>query len=162
VAEQVEELGRVGRLKRFLAPQLAELIVSQGDEKILESHRREIVVVFCDVRGFTAFAERAEPEEVMAFLRDYHAALGPIVARFEGTLDHYRAGFLLARRAATAEEAVQRANQLLELEPESPCTLADGPSEGRAYRHPSGPADRSCQSGIGRACVAGRTEDADR
>ena len=63
--------------------------MAQGDESILESHRREIVVVFCDVRGFTAFAERAEPEEVMAFLRDYHAALGPIVARFEGTLDHY-------------------------------------------------------------------------
>jgi adenylate cyclase len=76
-------------LRRFLAPQLAELIVSQGDEKILESHRREIVVVFCDIRGFTAFAERAEPEEVMALLRDYHAALGPIVMRYEGTLDHY-------------------------------------------------------------------------
>jgi len=89
VAEQVDELGRVGRLKRFLAPQLAELIVSQGNEQILESHRREIVVVFCDVRGFTGFAERAEPEEVMAFLRDYHTTLGPIVARFEGTLDHY-------------------------------------------------------------------------
>jgi len=65
VAEQVEELGRVGRLKRFLAPQLAELIVSQGDEKILESHRREIVVVFCDLRGYTAFTETAEPEEVL-------------------------------------------------------------------------------------------------
>ena len=61
VAEQVEELGRVGRLKRFLAPQLAELIVSQGDEKVLESHRREIVVVFCDLRGYTAFTETAEP-----------------------------------------------------------------------------------------------------
>ena len=61
VAEQVEELGRVGRLKRFLAPQLAELIVSQGDEKILESHRREIVVVFCDLRGYTALTETAEP-----------------------------------------------------------------------------------------------------
>src|SRR5262249_27746161 len=68
VAEQVEELGRVGRLKRFLAPQLAELIVSQGDEKILESHRREIVVVFCDLRGYTAFTETAEPEEVLDFL----------------------------------------------------------------------------------------------
>ena len=87
-AEQVEELGRVGRLKRFLAPQLAELIVSQGDEKILESHRREIVVVFCDLRGFTGFAERAEPEELMTLLRDYHAAMGPIVAKFEGTIDH--------------------------------------------------------------------------
>src|SRR6516225_4306486 len=76
VAEQVEELGRVGRLKRFLAPQLAELIVSQGDEKILESHRREIVVVFCDLRGYTAFTETAEPEEVLNFLREYHGALG--------------------------------------------------------------------------------------
>jgi GAF domain-containing protein len=89
VAEQVEELGRVGRLKRFLAPQLAELIVSQGDEKILESHRREIVVVFCDLRGYTAFTETAEPEEVLDFLRDYHGALGPLVTQFEGTLDQF-------------------------------------------------------------------------
>jgi class 3 adenylate cyclase len=89
VAEQVEELGRVSRLKRFLAPQLAELIVSHGDEKILESHRREIVVAFCDLRGFTGFAERAEPEEVMALLREYHVAMGPIVAQYEGTIDHY-------------------------------------------------------------------------
>ena len=89
VAEQVDELGRVGRLKRFLAPQLAELIVSQGDEKILESHRREIVVVFCDLRGYTAFTETAEPEEVLDFLREYHGALGPLVAEFEGTLDQF-------------------------------------------------------------------------
>ncbi len=89
VAEQVEELGRVGRLKRFLAPQLAELIVSQGNEKILESHRREIVVVFCDLRGYTAFAETAEPEEVLDFLREYHGALGPLVSQFEGTLDQF-------------------------------------------------------------------------
>jgi adenylate cyclase len=89
VAEQVEELGRVGRLKRFLAPQLAELIVSQGDEKILESHRREIVVVFCDLRGYTAFTETAEPEEVLDFLRQYHGALGPLVSQFEGTLDQF-------------------------------------------------------------------------
>src|SRR3984893_16270247 len=89
VAAQLAELERTGKLRRFLAPQLADLIIAQGDENILESHRREIVVVFCDIRGFTAFAERAEPEEVMALLRDYHAALGPIVARFEGTLDKY-------------------------------------------------------------------------
>jgi class 3 adenylate cyclase len=89
VAEQVEELGRIGRLKRFLAPQLAELIVSQGNEKILESHRREIVVVFCDLRGYTAFAETAEPEEVLDFLREYHGALGPLVSQFEGTLDQF-------------------------------------------------------------------------
>jgi adenylate cyclase len=89
VAEQVDELGRVGRLKRFLAPQLAELIVSRGDEKILESHRREIVVVFCDLRGYTAFTETAEPEEVLEFLRQYHGALGPLVSEFEGTLDQF-------------------------------------------------------------------------
>ncbi|MTV13173.1 GAF domain-containing protein [Bradyrhizobium elkanii] len=89
VAEQVEELGRIGRLKRFLAPQLAELIVSQGNEKILESHRREIVVVFCDLRGYTAFTETAEPEEVLNFLREYHGALGPLVSQFEGTLDQF-------------------------------------------------------------------------
>jgi adenylate cyclase len=89
VAEQVEELGRVGRLKRFLAPQLAEMIVSQRDEKILESHRREIVVVFCDLRGYTAFTETAEPEEVLDFLREYHGALGPLVSQFEGTLDQF-------------------------------------------------------------------------
>ena len=89
VAEQVDELGRVGRLKRFLAPQLAELIVSQGNEKILESHRREIVVVFCDLRGYTAFTETAEPEEVLDFLREYHGALGPLVSQFEGTLDQF-------------------------------------------------------------------------
>jgi class 3 adenylate cyclase len=89
VAKQLAELERTGKLRRFLAPQLADLIIAQGDESILESHRREIVVVFCDLRGFTAFAERAEPEEVMALLRDYDTTLGPIVARFEGTLDHY-------------------------------------------------------------------------
>ena len=89
VAEQVEELGRVGRLKRFLAPQLAQMIVSQGEEKILESHRREIVVVFCDLRGYTAFTETAEPEEVLDFLREYHGALGPLVSQFQGTLDQF-------------------------------------------------------------------------
>jgi class 3 adenylate cyclase len=89
VAAQVEELTRVGRLKRFLAPQLAELIVSQGNEKALESHRREIVVVFCDLRGYTAFTETAEPEEVLDFLRQYHGALGPLVSQFEGTLDQF-------------------------------------------------------------------------
>ncbi len=96
VAEQVEELGRIGRLKRFLAPQLAELIVSQGDEKILESHRREIVVVFCDLRGYTAFTETAEPEEVLDFLREYHGALGPLVSQFEGTLDQFSGDGIMA------------------------------------------------------------------
>jgi class 3 adenylate cyclase len=72
-----------------VAPQLADLIVAQGDESILESHRREIVVVFCDLRGYTAFTETAEPEEVLEFLRQYHGALGPLVSQFEGTLDQF-------------------------------------------------------------------------
>jgi len=89
VAAQVGELGRMSRLKRFLAPALAELIVSSGDESILESHRRDIAALFCDLRGFTAFAERAEPEEVLELLRDYHATLVPLVQSFEGTLDRF-------------------------------------------------------------------------
>lgn len=89
VAEQVAELERVGRLKRFLSPQLTDLIISSGDEKLLESHRREITVVFCDLRGFTAFSEAAEPEEVMGVLRDYHAAMGALIFRFEGTLERF-------------------------------------------------------------------------
>ncbi len=89
VAEQLAELERVGRLKRFFSPQLAELIVSSGDEKLLESHRREITVVFCDLRGFTAFAETAEPEEVMGVLREYHAAMGALIFQFEGTLERF-------------------------------------------------------------------------
>jgi adenylate cyclase len=89
VAAQLAELERVGRLKRFLAPQLAEVIVSSGDEKLLESHRREITVVFCDLRGFTGFSETAEPEEVMGVLREYHAAMGALIFRFEGTLERF-------------------------------------------------------------------------
>src|SRR5262245_39659455 len=82
-------LEKVGQPKRFLAPQLAEMIVSSGDEGILKSHRRDIVVVFCDLRGYTAFAETGEPEEVWGVLREFHAAVGPLVTRFEGTLDHF-------------------------------------------------------------------------
>lgn len=89
VAEQLAELERISRLKRFFSHQLAELIVSSGDERFLESHRREITVVFCDLRGFTAFAETAEPEEVMVVLREYHAAMGPLIFQFEGTLERF-------------------------------------------------------------------------
>ncbi|MFQ5830533.1 MAG: response regulator [Candidatus Methylomirabilia bacterium] len=89
VQEQLAELERVGRVKRFLSPQLAELIVSSGDERLLDSHRREITVVFCDLRGFTAFSETAEPEEVMGVLREYHAAMGSLIFRFEGTLERF-------------------------------------------------------------------------
>lgn len=89
VAAQLGEIERMARLKRFFAPMLAELIVSSGNERILESHRRDIAVLFCDLRGFTAFAESAEPEELMALLRDYHAALVPLIQTFEGTLDRF-------------------------------------------------------------------------
>ena len=89
VRQQVDELERVGRLKRYLSPQLAELIVSSGDESVLESHRREITVVFCDLRGYTAFAETAEPEELMGMLREYHAALGGLIFEYEGTLERF-------------------------------------------------------------------------
>ena len=89
VQTQLGEIERMGALKRFLAPQLAELIVAQGDDRILETHRRDIVVVFCDLRGFTAFAETAEPEEVLDLLREYHDALGPLVTLSEGTLAHF-------------------------------------------------------------------------
>jgi adenylate cyclase len=89
VQTQLAALERAGRLRRFLSPQMAELILDSGDESFLESHRREIVVVFCDLRNFTAFAESSEPEELMAVLSEYHGALGDLVYRFEGTLDRF-------------------------------------------------------------------------
>jgi adenylate cyclase len=89
VAEQLAEIERIGRLKRFFSPQLAELIVSTGEDKLLESHRREVTVVFCDLRGFTAFSETTEPEDVMEVLREYHTALGELIFRFEGTLERF-------------------------------------------------------------------------
>jgi len=89
VESQVEQIERIGRLKRFLSPAVADLIVSGGDESFLESHRREITVVFCDLRGFTSFAETVEPEDTMSVLREYHAALGELVFQYEGTLERF-------------------------------------------------------------------------
>jgi len=89
VAAQVGELEKLGRLKRFFSPQLAEAILTGGAEDPLESHRREITVVFVDLRGFTGFAETAEPEEVMAVLREYHAEMGALVVAHEGTLERF-------------------------------------------------------------------------
>jgi len=89
VSAQLAEIERMARLKQFFAPPLAELILSSGNERILESHRRDIAVLFCDLRGFTAFAEIAEPEEVIALLHDYHAALVPLIQASEGTLDRF-------------------------------------------------------------------------
>ena len=89
VADQVGEIERMGRLRRFLPPQVADLIVASGTEKQLESHRLEITAFFCDLRGFTGFTESADAEDVMALLRDYHAAIGELVIRYSGTLERY-------------------------------------------------------------------------
>ncbi|MBD0293016.1 MAG: response regulator [Jiangellaceae bacterium] len=89
VQEQVDEIARIGRLRRFLSPQVAKLVTASEEDSVLDSHRREIVVAFCDLRGFSEFAEFSEPEEVMSVLSDYHAALGDLVFRFEGTLERF-------------------------------------------------------------------------
>jgi class 3 adenylate cyclase len=89
VAEQVAQLDRMARLKRFFSPQLAELIVAGGTVDPLQTHRREITVVFVDLVGFTAFAETAEPEELMGMLREYHAAMGRLILEHEGTLERF-------------------------------------------------------------------------
>ena len=89
VAAQVAELERTNRLRRFLSPQLADLVMRSDDESMLDSHRREIVVMFCDLRGFTSFAETSEPEEVMGVLRDFHAVLGRLVHEHDGTLERF-------------------------------------------------------------------------
>src|ERR1700751_1394433 len=90
VEKQLGEIERIRRLERFLAPQVAQLIASSdGHDALLDSHRREVTVVFCDLRGFTAFTETTEPEEAMNVLREYHAALGELIFRYEGTLDRY-------------------------------------------------------------------------
>ena len=89
VADGVEQLAKVGRLKRFFSPQLANAIVAGGTDDPLKSHRREITVVFLDLRGFTAFTETAEPEEVMGVLGEYHAAMGRLILEHEGTLERF-------------------------------------------------------------------------
>jgi adenylate cyclase len=167
VAEQVEELGRVGRLKRFLAPQLAQLIVSQGDEKILESHRREIVVVFCDLRGYTAFTETAEPEDQFEFLRQYHGALGPLITQFEGTLDHFSGDGIMvffndpvpcpdpAERAVKMAMAMREAaGKLIATWLRDGCELGFGAgiAQGYATLGQIGFAERSGYTAIGTVC----------
>jgi len=89
VQEKVAEVERLGRLKRFFSPQLAELIVAGGADDPLKTHRREVTVVFLDLRGFTAFAEAVEPEEVMGVLREYHAEMGRLILEHEGTLERF-------------------------------------------------------------------------
>ena len=89
VAEQLDEIERMARLRRFLSPQIAELILSSGPENLLASHRREITAVFCDLRGFTGFSESAEPEDVMIILREYHEKIGALIFKHQGTLERF-------------------------------------------------------------------------
>jgi adenylate cyclase len=96
VGEQVAEIERIARLKRFLPPQIARLVVASGHENLLESHRRAVAVLFCDMRGFSAFSELAEPEEVMLVLREYHRALGGLTDKYEGTVERFTGDGLLA------------------------------------------------------------------
>ena len=95
VQTQVEELEQLGRLRRFLSQQIADLILSANDDSVLASHRREITVVFCDLRGFTAFSETAEPEEVMSVLGEFHAELGNLIFEFGGTLERFAGDALM-------------------------------------------------------------------
>ncbi|TAN43471.1 MAG: adenylate/guanylate cyclase domain-containing response regulator [Nitrospirae bacterium] len=89
VHDQVDQLERLGRLKRFFSPQLAELIISGGADDPLKAHRREVTVVFLDLRGFTAFTEVSEPEEVISVLNEYHVEMSKLILEYEGTLEHF-------------------------------------------------------------------------
>jgi len=91
VDEQVTQIERLGRLRRFLSPQVADLIVQRGEDSLLHSHRRQIATLFCDLRGFTAFSETGEPEDVMNVLQSFHETMGRLIHEHEGTIDH-RAG----------------------------------------------------------------------
>ena len=109
VAAQVVELERTNRLRRFLSPQLAELVVS--DENLLQSHRREIVVVFCDLRNFTPFAEASEPEELMGVLGEYHRSIGALIHEYEATLERFTGDGIMAffNDPVQCDDAAERA-----------------------------------------------------
>lgn len=96
VKEQLAELERMSQLKRFFSPHLAKLIVSSGDKSFLKSHRQEITVLFCDLRGYTKFATSAEPEEEIQLLDEYHKVVGSLVFGFEATLEHYAGDGIMA------------------------------------------------------------------
>lgn len=114
VQAQMEDLDRVNRLRRFLSPQLVELVISSGNDEFLAGHRREIVVVFCDLRGFTSFAEISEPEEVMGVLRDYHEVMGELIFAYEGTLERFTGDGLMVffNDPVPVEDAPARALQM--------------------------------------------------
>ena len=128
VLTQLGELQRMKRLRRFLSPQVAELVINSGDDSILGSHRREIVVVFCDLRGFTAFAESSEPEEVMGVLREYHTALGELIFRYEGTLERFTGDGLMVffNDPIPLDKPAQRAVEMALAMRDRVRTLAEG------------------------------------
>jgi adenylate cyclase len=128
VNTQLEELQRMNRLRRFLAPQVAELVINSGDDSFLASHRREIVVVFCDLRGFTPFAESSEPEEVMGVLKEYHAALGELIFRYEGTLERFTGDGLMVffNDPIPLDKPAQRAVEMALAMRDRVRTLAEG------------------------------------
>jgi adenylate cyclase len=95
VSEQIAEIDRIGRVKRFLPPQIARLVTAAGHENLLESHRRNVAVLFCDLRGFSAFSELAEPEEVLHLMREYHVTLGALADKYEGTVERFTGDGLL-------------------------------------------------------------------
>lgn len=89
VRQQAGEIERISRLRRYLSPQIADAVLESEDDDLFKSHRREITVVFIDLRGFTAFSDKTEPEEVMELLRSYHTEMGQLIFKFEGTLEHF-------------------------------------------------------------------------
>jgi adenylate cyclase len=128
VATQVKDLQRINRLRRFLSPQLVDLVIDSGGEGLLASHRREIVVVFCDLRGFTSFAESSEPEEVMGVLQEYHEALGTLIFAYGGTLERFTGDGLMVffNDPLPTEDAPQRAFRMAVAMRDAVRVLADG------------------------------------
>jgi adenylate cyclase len=113
VKKQVADLQRMARLKRYLSPQIAETILGE-DNDLFKTHRREITIVFLDLRGFTAFSDNAEPEEVMELLRNYHSAMGKLIFQFEGTLERFMGDGIVVifNDPITCEEHAQKAARM--------------------------------------------------
>lgn len=114
VRVQVEQIERLGRLRQFLSPAVADVVLNAEDELISESYRREIAAICCDLRGFTAFTEKADPDETVALLRDYHREVVTLIAEFDGTIDHFAGDGVLAflNAPVECEDPARRAVEL--------------------------------------------------
>ncbi|WP_244541472.1 adenylate/guanylate cyclase domain-containing protein [Rhizobium tibeticum] len=126
---------RIARLKRFLAPQVAELVEKSGDESVLSGQRAEVVAVFCDLRGFTAFSAHAEPEEIMQVLREYYEALGAIITRYEATLTNFAADGLMVlvnAPVACADPALRAVEMAIDMQNDIQCLIAEWRLRGHA------------------------------